>query len=145
MMLIKTRLAIGPRRVRAANVYFVVLLFLIIGRPGGTRGGVFEALPPRWGTSEIVAAPSMAPGRPKRRARRPKRPTRGTQEARDASGTLFGATGHPRRVSGPILDRFWVPQGSSRHRFSKDFCDDFRSIQRASWPANGSTLDGSAH
>ena len=64
------------------------------------------------------------------------------RRSRDAFGTLLDATGCPERVPGPIFSRFWVPRGVSRDRFSIDFLCDFRSILRASWPANGKTLDG---
>ena len=59
----------------------------------------------------------------------------------DALGMLLGATGHP-RGPGSILSRFWVPRGVSGDRFSIDFRGDVRLILRASWPANGTTLDG---
>ena len=46
---------------------------------------------------------------------------------RDGSGTSLSATGRPEWVLGPILSRFWEPQGCSRDRFWIDFRIDFRA------------------
>ena len=64
------------------------------------------------------------PGAPGARRGRPKTLLRRSQ---DASGTLLGATGHPERVPGPILTRFWVPRDLCRDRFWFDFRVDFRT------------------
>ena len=86
-----------------------------------------------WGAlKDSLGAPGARRGRPKTLPRR----------SRDAFGTLLDATMCPERVLGAILSRFWVPRGVSGDRFSIDFRDDFRLISRASWPANGITLDG---
>ena len=84
------------------------------------------------------------------RSWRPSRHSRGAPRTlRDAPKTLprrlrdaLGRVGVSERVPGAILYRFWVPRGVSGYRFSIAFCDDFRFILRASWPANGITLDG---
>ena len=81
---------------------------------------------------DSLGAPGARRGRPKTLPRR----------SQDAFGTLLVATVCPERVPGAILSRFWVAQGFSRHRFSVDFRGDFRLVSRASWPANGITLDG---
>ena len=68
------------------------------------------------------------PGAPGARRGRPKTLLRRSQ---DASGTLLGATGHPERVPGPILTRFWVPRDLCWDRFRinvrVDFLIDFAS------------------
>ena len=64
------------------------------------------------------------------------------RRSRDAFGTLLDATGCPERVPGTIFTRFWVPRGVSGDEFPIDFHYDLRSILRASWPADGKTLDG---
>ena len=81
---------------------------------------------------DSLGAPGARRGRPKTLPRR----------SRDAFGTLLDASGCPERVPGAIFTRFWVPRAVSGDRFSIDFLYDFRSILRASWPANGKTLDG---
>ena len=81
---------------------------------------------------DSLGAPGARRGRPKTLPRR----------SRDAFGTLLDVTMCPERVLGAILSRFWVPRGVSGDRFSIDFRGDFRLILRASWPANGTTLDG---
>ena len=50
------------------------------------------------------------------------------RRSRDALGTLWAATGRPKKVPGVILNRFWVPQGVSRDRFSFDFLLIFAEI-----------------
>ena len=84
---------------------------------------------------DSLGAPGARRGRPKTLPRR----------SHDAFGTRLDPTVRPESVPGAILSRFWVPRGVSGDRFSMDFRDDFRFILRASWPANGITLDGQAH
>ena len=99
-------------------------------RASGHSRALFPAS--RGALGESPGAPGTCCGRAEAPSRR----------SRDALGMLLDATARPERVPGAILNRFLVPQGLSRDRFSIKFWGDFQLILRASWPANDITFDG---